>query len=121
MKAFKNPKDEGAWIRFAAGAAANPSLSALFAAEKADILLDELRKRRFKQVAVAPVPVALYCPECRQQHVDEGEWAIRPHKTHRCVAGPFGKGCGYEWQPFGVHTVGVATAAEFGPKETAHE
>lgn len=60
--------------------------------------------------SVAPVPVVLVCPLCSQQHVDEGEWATRPHKTHRCVAGPFGKGCGHEWRPSRVATVGVRYA-----------
>lgn len=54
-----------------------------------------------------PVPIVLTCPLCKQQHVDEGEWMTRAHRTHRCVYGPFGKGCGHEWQPSNVATVGV--------------
>jgi hypothetical protein len=30
-----------------------------------------------------PVPLVLYCP-AGHLHVDEGEWATRPHKTHQC-------------------------------------
>ena len=47
------------------------------------------------------------CPICQLQHIDEGEWATRPHRRHRCVDGPFGKGCGYEWTIAAIPTVGV--------------
>lgn len=48
------------------------------------------------------VPLALWCPKCSAPHVDEGEWATRPHKTHQCQS------CGHEWRPFPHPTVGVA-------------
>lgn len=54
-----------------------------------------------------PVLLALSCPNCGLRHIDEGEWATRPHRTHRCVDGPFGKGCGNEWRPAHMYTVGV--------------
>ncbi len=53
-----------------------------------------------KSVA-SPVPQLLYCPCCSTLHVDEGEWATRPHTTHLCAA------CNHEWRPFECATVGV--------------
>lgn len=65
-----------------------------------------------------PVPMVLYCP-AGHQHIDEGEWATNPHKTHRCqhitiacaetgrqVCGS--KLCGLAWRPADFPTVGVA-------------
>lgn len=49
----------------------------------------------------APQPVHLCCPRCLQPHLDEGEWASHPHRTHLCLH------CKHEWRPFPVHTVGV--------------
>lgn len=56
----------------------------------------------------APIPMLLWCPACHKQHVDVGEFATRPHRTHRCT-GEDGKpgGCGHEWRPAHVRTVGV--------------
>lgn len=47
----------------------------------------------------------IWCPACHRQHVDEGEWVTREHKTHRCVGEG---GCGFEWRPMDTATVGVA-------------
>lgn len=52
-------------------------------------------------VADTPVPMLLACPTCHAQHIDEGGWATRPHRTHLCSA------CGATWRPALVHTVGV--------------
>lgn len=52
-------------------------------------------------VPPGPLPTVLYCPECRTQHIDLGEWATRPHKKHLCSE------CGFEWQPALIPTVGV--------------
>lgn len=30
----------------------------------------------------SPLPIVIHCPDCGKQHVDEGEWATEPHKTH---------------------------------------
>ena len=49
-----------------------------------------------------PVQLELDCPKCDRQHIDEGEWATRPHKTHQCQS------CGHEWKPFDYETVGVS-------------
>jgi len=43
-------------------------------------------------------PVVMECPECHKLHVDEGEFAKRPHHTHRCVDDAAGTGCGHEWR-----------------------
>lgn len=48
-----------------------------------------------------PVPMQLLCPRCGAIHLDEGEWATRPHKTHQCQS------CKHEWRPFEYPTVGV--------------
>lgn len=49
----------------------------------------------------APVPLRITCPSCGLLHVDEGEFATRPHHTHAC------QGCGLTWRPAVVNTVGV--------------
>jgi hypothetical protein len=36
----------------------------------------------------------LRCETCHAQHVDRGEWALRPHKRHLCAH------CGRVWEPF---------------------
>lgn len=43
----------------------------------------------------------LRCDACDAVHIDEGEWATRPHKTHQC------QNCGNQWRPANVPTVGV--------------
>lgn len=55
---------------------------------------------------MTPIRALIWCPKCGRQHIDEGEWATRVHKTHRCVGED---GCGHEWTPLeGAATVGVA-------------
>lgn len=54
----------------------------------------------------SPISVNLACPECGAPHIDEGEWATRPHKTHQCQS------CKHEWRPFEYPTVGVDPEAE---------
>lgn len=71
----------------------------------------------------------LFCPRCKSQHVDEGEWVKRSHETHRCVdrivrtqtdahsnAVTFfvEPGCGFEWRPMLVPSVGVLELNEKG-------
>lgn len=48
-----------------------------------------------------PIPMRLVCPRCGELHIDEGEFATKPHHTHAC------QGCGEVWRPAVVHTVGV--------------
>lgn len=49
----------------------------------------------------APIPMRLTCPECKALHIDEGEFATKPHHTHSC------QHCGLTWRPAVVATVGV--------------
>ncbi len=78
-----------------------------------------------------PIKLVMYCP-AGHQHVDEGEWATKPHKTHLCVVltcyfcgktsdvcgqdyvcdqhyrfDRMAKPCGLEWRPSDTPTVGV--------------
>lgn len=59
-----------------------------------------------------PTPMLLWCPGatrnargelvvCGARHIDEGEFATKPHHTHSCQS------CGHTWRPAVVHTVGV--------------
>jgi hypothetical protein len=52
-------------------------------------------------VGTEPVPMIMACPSCGERHVDEGEFATRPHHTHACQA------CGFVWRPAKAATVGV--------------
>lgn len=49
-----------------------------------------------------PIPMLLVCPECRQRHIDVGDFATKAHHTHACQV------CGHVWRPAKVATVGVA-------------
>ena len=48
-----------------------------------------------------PVPMILNCPSCGERHIDEEEFATKPHHTHAC------QNCGMVWRPAKVDTVGV--------------
>lgn len=48
-----------------------------------------------------PIPITLNCPCCGARHIDEGEFATRPHKRHSCQK------CGINWTPSDHPTVGV--------------
>lgn len=50
---------------------------------------------------IAPMPILLWCPECRQRHIDVGEFATKLHTTHAC------QHCGHVWRPAIAPTVGV--------------
>lgn len=52
-------------------------------------------------VSVTPIPMRIPCPECGELHIDEGEFATKPHHTHSC------QHCGLTWRPAVVPTVGV--------------
>ena len=52
-------------------------------------------------VAIAPVPLLLTCPWCGHRHIDEGEFAEKPHHTHAC------QNCGMCWRPSIIPTIGV--------------
>jgi rubredoxin len=51
--------------------------------------------------ATESIPMLLRCPECSVRHIDEGEFATKPHHTHACQE------CGAVWRPAIVPTVGV--------------
>lgn len=48
-----------------------------------------------------PIPMRLTCEGCGRLHIDEGEFATKPHHTHACQY------CGMVWRPALVPTVGV--------------
>lgn len=48
-----------------------------------------------------PIPMRLFCDKCGVLHIDEGEFATKPHHTHACQF------CGNVWRPAIVATVGV--------------
>ena len=50
---------------------------------------------------VRPVPILFWCPACGERHIDQGEFATRPHHTHSCQQ------CGLTWRPAVIETVGV--------------
>lgn len=47
------------------------------------------------------IPMRIPCPDCGELHLDEGEFATKPHHTHAC------QHCGHVWRPAIVATVGV--------------
>lgn len=80
--------------------------------------LDQWPQESKKDSQKFPIPLAMFCPR-GHQHIDEGEWATRPHKTHQCqqeiFGGPGGEVigiCGLEWRPAEFPTVGVPIAKE---------
>lgn len=55
----------------------------------------------------------LWCPSCSARHIDEGEYATKPHHTHAC------QHCGMVWRPAIGPTVGVAFLPGFRDKVEA--
>lgn len=49
------------------------------------------------------IPMLLFCPMCNTRHIDEGDFATKPHHTHACQ----NMKCGMVWRPAIVPTVGV--------------
>ncbi len=60
---------------------------------------------------IEPIPMRLTCLECGELHIDEGEFATKPHHTHSCQK------CGLTWRPAVVYTVGVRFLPGFKNKE----
>ena len=59
-------------------------------------------------LGLQPLPMVLNCPGCGTLHLDAGEWATRPHKTHECQ----NPKCKRLWKPFEFATVGVAALGQ---------
>ena len=59
---------------------------------------------------MTPIPMRLPCPDCGELHIDEGEFATKPHHTHACQQ------CGNVWRPAIVETVGVRFLPGFKDK-----
>jgi predicted RNA-binding Zn-ribbon protein involved in translation (DUF1610 family) len=55
------------------------------------------------------VELLLWCPQCHERHIDQGEFATKLHHTHACQS------CGFVWRPAKCNTVGVKFLAGFGP------
>lgn len=63
-------------------------------------VIDEMITKNVTEKSVG-TPLLLFCPECNVQHIDEGIWATKPHRTHQCQS------CKHEWKPYAVTTFGV--------------
>lgn len=61
----------------------------------------ETEAERLRAALTTPIPMYLRCTRCALPHIDRGEWATRPHKTHLC------EGCGHTWRVSDHPTVGV--------------
>lgn len=55
----------------------------------------------------SPIPMLLWCPECRARHIDVGEFVTKVHHTHACQT------CGVVWRPAVEPTVGVQFLPSF--------
>lgn len=49
----------------------------------------------------APVAMVLFCPHCKEQHIERGKWKTTPHRTHACYR------CHKPFTPASVQTFGV--------------
>lgn len=58
-------------------------------------------KQNVKEPQLPPIPLILFCPMCKERHIDTGELAVTPHRTHACQE------CGFLWAPGVIATVGV--------------
>ncbi len=77
-------------------------------------LYAEIVVRRFDAAATYRDLVArmlLWCPECGERHIDEGEFATKPHHTHAC------QHCGHCWRPAIGPTCGVQFLPGFKNEE----
>lgn len=84
------------------------SVSDLFTDVRSLLDTDELWKQfltladRHRPSEAPPViEMLLWCPECSERHVDEGQWAVNRHHTHAC------QHCGHVWRPAVECTRGV--------------
>lgn len=73
-------------------------------ANPGDVIEDARRYARDMMAGIVgndPIPMRLTCPLCGELHIDEGDFATKPHHTHAC------QHCGNVWRPAIVDTVGV--------------
>jgi predicted RNA-binding Zn-ribbon protein involved in translation (DUF1610 family) len=65
--------------------------------------MDFITTKVHKQPVVCPpsLPIVIHCPACGTQHIDEGKWADKPHKSHRCEE------CGRIFKTANIPTIGV--------------
>ena len=61
----------------------------------------------------APRVMLLWCPQCNARHIDEGEFATKPHHTHACQS------CGHIWRPAIEPTCGVRFLPGFKSEKAA--
>lgn len=65
----------------------------------------------------SPISIVTHCP-AGHLHIDKGDWAQKPHKTHRCQVIPSclypgctkshsHEICGLEWRPMDRPTFGI--------------
>ena len=69
----------------------------------------ELERFGGRPAVMVSIPMRITCPgelpdgtKCGRLHIDEGEWATKPHHTHSC------QHCGMTFRPAVPYTVGVA-------------
>ena len=65
-------------------------------------------------MSAQPIPMILICPLCCGRHIDEGEFATKPHHTHTC------QHCGMCWRPAIEPTVGVQFLPGFKNESAQH-
>lgn len=69
---------------------------------------------------IAPIPMLLWCPECKARHIDavaaDGtDWSKKLHHTHSCQT------CGHVWRPCLLDTIGVQFLPGFKNNEVPAE
>jgi hypothetical protein len=76
------------------------------------LCVNEFKRRK----ASSPVGVLLFCPDCKEQHIDapepENDWDNPPHKSHKC------HNCGIVWRPADMQTYGVEKIETRGADDT---
>lgn len=89
--------------------APHPSLRRTAFQELASSLLEKFSEDDETPQEASAIPLILSCPVCHERHIDVGEFASRPHRTHAC------QHCGVVWRPALVPTVGVRFLPGYGP------
>jgi len=66
-------------------------LGGIFLGFNVGFYLRDWLDRKMKPIEV-PIPTLMFCPRCEHPHVDEGQWAMRPHHEHLCMH------CSFRWR-----------------------